>query len=112
MSRIQQTLCVDFGSANIRMFLSPRNEIFTEKACVATHIAPKGGPQFMALGETAVNMIGRTPEHIQIIKPIQNGDIVDFQSAEIIFKRLMHRVQGRMLWLGPNVIVCVQKKTS
>ncbi|MEC8380982.1 MAG: rod shape-determining protein [Myxococcota bacterium] len=110
MSRIQQTLCVDFGSANIRMFLSPRNEIFTEKACVATHVGSKGDPQFMALGETALNMIGRTPEHIQILNPIQNGDIIDFKSAEIIFKRLMHRVQGRMLWLGPNVIVCVQKQ--
>ena len=64
----------------------------------------------MALGDTAIKMIGRTPDHIQVQMPIQNGDIADFESAEIIFKRLMHRVQGRMLWLGPNVIVCVQRQ--
>lgn len=107
MPRIQQKLSVDFGSAFIRMQLASKEYILKEPSCIAKYYEANQADQFMALGSMALQMQGRVSKSIRVIKPIQDGDIVNFEAAEDIFKRLIHRIQGRMLWMGPHVVICI-----
>src|SRR5438105_905063 len=51
-------------------------------------------------------MIGRTPSHIQAIRPLKDGVIADFEICEKMLRYFIHRVHQR-LSLHPRMVICV-----
>jgi rod shape-determining protein MreB len=56
--------------------------------------------KILAVGEEARQMLGKTPAHIQAIRPIRDGVIADFEITEamlsyFIEKVMKHRSQSR-----------------
>ena len=49
----------------------------------------------IAVGHKAKAMLGRTPDYIDVIRPIKAGVIADFDSAETLLRHSVARVQGR-----------------
>lgn len=52
----------------------------------------------VAVGDAAKKMLGRAPEGIVTIYPIENGAVSDFHGAEIIISHLFHIALGRFLF--------------
>jgi rod shape-determining protein MreB len=60
-----------------------------------------------AVGIEAKQMLGRTPGHMEAIRPMRDGVIADFEVAEEMIKYFIRKVHNRKGFVNPKVIVCV-----
>jgi len=60
-----------------------------------------------AVGKAAFDMIGRTPESIEVVRPMQNGVIADYVVTEAMLKHLIGRAVGRFNLFKPTVMICI-----
>jgi len=60
----------------------------------------------LAVGAEAKRMIGRTPSHIQAIRPLKDGVIADFEICEKMLRYFIHRVHQRR-FAKPRMVICV-----
>lgn len=96
---------IDLGTANVLVYVRGKGIILNEPSVVALN--QKTG-QIVALGHEAKNMMGRTPPHISVIRPIVGGVISDFEVTEEMVHYLLNKVQAMSKKiLGPRVIVGV-----
>ena len=51
-------------------------------------------------------MIGRTPAHIQAIRPLKDGVIADFEICEKMLRYFIQKVHQRK-WAKPRMVICV-----
>ena len=67
-----------------------------------------GKKQVLAVGEDAKLMLGRTPGSIEAIRPMRDGVIADFDTAEEMIKHFIRKVHGkRSLLRYPEIVICV-----
>jgi rod shape-determining protein MreB len=59
------------------------------------------------VGLEAKQMLGRTPGHMEAIRPMRDGVIADFEVAEEMIKHFIRKVHNRKGFVNPKVIVCV-----
>lgn len=52
-------------------------------------------------------MLGRTPGHIEAIRPMKDGVIADFEVAEAMLRYFIKKANNRRTLIRPRVIVCV-----
>jgi rod shape-determining protein MreB len=60
----------------------------------------------LAVGLEAKRMIGRTPSHIEAIRPLKDGVIANFEICEKMLRYFIHRVHQRR-WAKPRMVICV-----
>src|ERR687885_1800667 len=60
----------------------------------------------MAVGLEAKRMIGRTPNHIQAVRPLKDGVINNFEITEKMLRYFIQRVHQRR-WAKPRMVICV-----
>jgi len=81
--------------------------VLNEPSVVAPAQRP-GRPQGVhAVGIEAKQMLGRTPGHMEAIRPMRDGVIADFEVAEEMIKYFIRKVHNRKGFVNPKVIVCV-----
>jgi rod shape-determining protein MreB len=97
-------MAVDLGTANTLVYVRGRGTVLNEPSVVA--INNKTGA-ILAVGSEAKKMIGRTPAHIQAIRPLKDGVIADFDVAEKMLRYFIQKVHKRRLLAKPRVVVCV-----
>lgn len=96
---------IDLGTANTLVYLRGAGIVINEPSVVAVN--QKTG-QVVAVGAAAKQMLGRTPAHIQAVKPIVGGVISDFEVTEEMIAYLIRKAEeGRKKMLGPRVVVGV-----
>src|SRR4029077_3390052 len=61
----------------------------------------------LAVGSEAKRMIGRTPSHIQAVRPLKDGVIADFDVTEKMLRYFIQKVHKRRLLAKPRVVICV-----
>nr|CAH7721306.1 unnamed protein product [Callosobruchus chinensis] len=52
-------------------------------------------------------MLGRTPREIEAIRPLKDGAIADFKSAEEMLKYFIRSANTKFTLNKPNIIICV-----
>jgi rod shape-determining protein MreB len=60
----------------------------------------------LAVGMEAKRMIGRTPSHIQAIRPLKDGVIADFEICEKMLRYFIQKVHPRR-FAKPRMVICV-----
>lgn len=97
---------IDLGTANTLLYVKGRGIVINESSVVAVN---KRNGQVIAVGEQARSMVGKTPPHIQVTKPLQRGIIADFEVAEKMLRYFFEKVHDdRSLTLPrPRVVICV-----
>ena len=96
-------MAVDLGTANTLVYVRGRGIVLNEPSVVAVNVKD-GRP--LAVGLEAKRMIGRTPAHIQAIRPLKDGVIADFEICEKMLRYFIHRVHQRR-WVKPRMVICV-----
>ena len=100
-------MAIDLGTANTLVYVKGRGVILSEPSVVAYHIKD-GVKKVLAVGEDAKLMLGRTPGSIQAIRPMREGVIADFDTAEEMIKHFIRKVHKRSPFSRkPKIIVCV-----
>src|SRR5918995_5002542 len=96
-------MAVDLGTANTLVYVRGRGIVLNEPSVVAVNVKD-GRP--LAVGLEAKRMIGRTPAHIQAIRPLKDGVIADFEICEKMLRYFIHRVHQRR-FAKPRMVICV-----
>lgn len=102
-------MAIDLGTANTLVFVKGKGMVLNEPSVVAmrTH---NGQEVPFAFGNDAKMMLGRTPAKINAIRPLKDGVIADFVSAEEMIKyfiRKVHNHGGGWFKPRPLIIICV-----
>ena len=96
-------LAIDLGTANTLVYVRGEGIVLSEPSVVAVNTID-GSP--LAVGHEAKKMIGRTPSHIQAIRPLKDGVISDFEICEKMLRYFIQKVhKGR--FAKPRMVICV-----
>src|SRR6202045_4248409 len=103
---ISNDIAIDLGTANTLVYMKGKGIVLNEPSVVA--LRQVGGRKIVhAVGIEAKQMLGRTPGHIEAIRPMRDGVIADFEVAEEMIKYFIRKVHNRRGFTNPKVIVCV-----
>lgn len=97
---------IDLGTSNTLIYIKGQGIVLSEPSIVAVN--QKTG-RVVAVGNVAKQMVGRTPAHIEAVRPLTNGVISNFEVAEEMLSYFMKRageVAGKSLF-RPRVVVSV-----
>ena len=103
---ISNDIAIDLGTANTLIYMKGKGIVLNEPSVVA--LRNVGGRKIVhAVGIEAKQMLGRTPGHMEAIRPMRDGVIADFEVAEEMIKHFIRKVHNRKGFVNPKVIVCV-----
>ena len=97
-------MAVDLGTANTLVYVRGRGVVLDEPSVVAKNVNTGA---ILAVGAEAKRMIGRTPTHIQAVRPLRDGVISEFEDTAQMLRYFIQAVHRRMFLAKPRVVVCV-----
>jgi len=106
LSALSQDLAVDLGTCNTLVYIRGRGIVVDEPSVVAVQRSG-GSSRVVAVGQEAKQMVGRTPENISAVHPLQDGVIADFDLAEALLRTCIERALGSKPLVKPRIAVCV-----
>jgi rod shape-determining protein MreB and related proteins len=95
---------IDLGTANVLVFVKGKGIVLNEPSVVA--ISTRDG-RVKAVGRAAYDMLGRTPDSVEVVRPLQNGVISDYLVTEAMLKAFIARAVGRFSMFKPKVMICI-----
>ena len=102
-SVVGNDMAVDLGTANTVVYVRGKGIVLNEPSVVAVNTRDN---QPLAVGTEAKRMVGRTPAHIEAIRPLKDGVIADFDICEKMLRYFIERVHHRR-WAKPRMVICV-----
>ncbi len=94
---------IDLGTANVLIYIKGQGIVLNEPSIVAVETETK---KVIAVGESAKEMLGRTPGKIKAIKPMKDGVIADFEITEIMLNEFIKKIKARNLFSRPRILIC------
>jgi len=79
---------IDLGTANSLIYVKGLGIIVNEPSVAAMNMKTN---KILAVGDEAKKMLGRTPSHINVVRPLVNGVISDFEMTEEMLRHLLNR---------------------
>lgn len=93
---------IDLGTANTLVYVSGKGIVLQEPSVVAID---KHTRMPLAVGQAAKNMLGRTPDDIIALRPLRDGVIADFDTAEMMLKHFITVVNDGKQLMSPRVVI-------
>ncbi len=94
---------IDLGTANTLVYLRGRGIVINEPSVVAINTKTD---RVVAVGLEAKNMMGRTPSHIRIVRPLVDGVISDYEVTEEMLSYLINKANDTVKkLLRPRVVI-------
>ena len=98
---------IDLGTANTLVYVRGKGIVLNEPSVVALLKKDDGGYVPYAYGIEARMMLGKTPEGIETVRPLKDGVIADFRSAEEMIKFFIRTVSKGKTINKPRAVICV-----
>ncbi len=104
--RFSKDVGIDLGTANTLVYVRGQGIIINEPTIVAIN---NRTDQLLAVGHPARDMLGKTPPHIQTVRPLIKGIISDYEVTEKMLKYFIDKVHegGMSLYPRPRVVIGV-----
>ena len=103
--RLGMDIAIDLGTANTVVYVRGRGIVLREPTIMAIRNETK---EIIAMGIEAKRMAGRVPDTIQIIRPLKDGVIANFEVTEKLLEYLITKVGGKRGFYNvvkPRVVV-------
>ncbi|MBQ3463353.1 MAG: rod shape-determining protein, partial [Clostridia bacterium] len=96
-------ISIDLGTATMLVYIKNKGIVLREPTVIAVNTKTN---EVCAVGKDALKMLGRTPPHIQAVRPLIDGVISNLTLTEemikYFFKKILSRTIGR-----PRIMMCV-----
>ena len=99
-----KSIGIDLGTANVLVYVKGRGVVLNEPSVVAYSEADN---RVLAVGRQAREMLGRSPDRIQVVRPMRDGVIADYTITEAMLRYFLRRVSGRFSLFRPIVMICI-----
>ncbi len=93
---------IDLGTSNTLLYVKGQGVLLREPSVVAINTTNR---QVLAVGLDAKNMIGRTPEGIETIRPLKDGVIANFDLTEQMLKKFIEKVNGKGAFKSSRIAI-------
>ena len=93
---------IDLGTANTLVYVSGKGIVLQEPSVVAMDQNEKIP---LAVGLEAKRMLGRTPGNVVALRPLRDGVIADFDTAEMMLKHFIRQVHEGKTLVSPRVVI-------
>ena len=104
LGKFSKDLAIDLGTTSTLVYTQDKGIIINEPSVVAVNMRTD---EILAVGEEAKKMVGKTPAHIQAVKPLVDGVISDFEVTEKMLKYFIDKVHSESFTLVPRPRVVV-----
>lgn len=99
---------VDLGTSRTRVCLRGQGIVVDEPTVVAVK---KGTGEVLlggdAVGSIAKEMCGRTPQSIDVVRPLRGGVVADFDMTEALLAYFIRKGHRRRRWIHPRLVMNV-----
>ncbi len=100
-----QDIGVDLGTANTLIYKKSKGIVLNEPSVIAVDESTK---KVLAAGRAAKEMIGRAPDHIRVVRPLQDGVISDFMMTQAMLKQFLSKVMlDKAIFTRTRIVVGV-----
>ncbi len=104
LGKFSKDLGIDLGTKNTLVYTSDKGIVINEPSVVAVNMRTD---EILAVGKEAEKMVGKTPGHIQAIRPLVDGVISDFEVTEKMLKYFIDKVHAESFTLIPRPRVVI-----
>lgn len=94
---------IDLGTTSIVVFVEGKGIVLSEPSVAAYE---KESGKLIAVGKKAWDMLGKNPDSIRVVKPMEHGVVSDFTATKHILRFFLSKICKNMVF-KPNVVVCV-----
>lgn len=103
------SMAIDLGTANTIVYIENKGVLLDEPSMVAIAIDRNSGAKsIVAVGQDAKIMLGKTPGQIEVVRPMKDGVIADFNVTEQMIKHFIRKcAKQSMLSFPPTIVICV-----
>jgi rod shape-determining protein MreB len=102
----ERQIGIDLGTVNVLVYVSGRGIVLQEPSVVAISTRDN---KIVAVGQEARDMLGRTPESIEVARPMRDGVIADYVVTEAMLRYFIRKVIGRNPLFRPHVMISTPK---
>lgn len=104
VGKFSHDLGIDLGTRNTLVYIADKGVVVNEPSVVAVN---KRTNEILEVGEAAKKMVGKTPGHIEAVKPLVDGVISDFEITEKMLKYFINKVHSENFALitRPRVVI-------
>ena len=103
-NRMSDDMGIDLGTANTLVHVKNKGIVVNEPSVVAIEVNTN---EVLAIGEEAKRMLGRTPSNIMPVRPMREGVISEYDTAQTMLKYFIKRAMGHSTFIRPRVLVGV-----
>ncbi|WPM31884.1 rod shape-determining protein [Hydrogenobacter sp. T-2] len=102
---IASNIGIDLGTANTVVYAQGKGIVLYEPSIVAVDV--RSG-RVLAVGREAKEMLGKTPENIQTVRPLRDGVITDFEATKVMLSYFINKAIGGSIFKAkPRVVIGV-----
>jgi rod shape-determining protein MreB len=94
---------IDLGTVNVLVYVKGRGIVLQEPSVVAISLKEE---KIVAVGSEAREMLDRTPETIEVMRPLRDGVIADYMVTEAMLHYFIRKASGRSLF-KPQIMISV-----
>ena len=100
---LSRQLGIDLGTFNTQ--IAEGNKILAQEPTIVAIVVDE--MKLVEYGTTALGMLGRVPDSLEVVRPLRNGVIAEYELTEIFVRELMRKVTGPTLFFKPKIIITV-----
>lgn len=102
-------IAIDFGSSTTRIYVTRRGLILEQPTIIARDEVKQA---VVGVGEQAQEMLGRSPETITLVHPLQFGVIADYKAATQTLRLFLQESLGRVHIRKPEAMITVSASAT
>ena len=98
----EKQIGIDLGTVNVLVHVKGRGIVLHEPSVVAIR---REANKMVLIGHEAYDTLGRTPESIEVVRPMRDGVIADFVVTEAMLRKFIQDIVGRFPLFKPKVMI-------
>lgn len=106
LGKFSKDIGMDLGTSNTLIYVKDRGIVINEPSVVAINTKTD---QILAVGKEAQQMMGKTPPHIDVVYPLEEGVISDFEICEKMIRYFIDKIHAESFHIlpRPRVVVAI-----
>lgn len=99
---------IDLGTTSVLIYTRDKGLVLQEPSVIAQDTRTG---RIIGVGKEAYDMLGRTPDRIRAVKPLEDGVVSDYIMTEEMIKHYVKRVSRNRIF-KPSIVFCIPSGTT
>ena len=102
-NKLSKDIAIDLGTSSVIVYVEGEGIVLQEPSVVAVDT---NTDTIVKIGKEAHAMIGRSPSHIKVIRPLKEGVISEYAITQKMIQFYVRRACGNAVF-HPRVVICI-----